>query len=122
MWPFKKKKVIVPYVPLGRVGYVRKELVGTYEFTAVFEEIGQIGQRSKVRILEIDVDRDCSESKQQCLTRWGIGDWVRTTNISWETDEQRAERLGHMIPVTYDIDEEELKEEIQYTLTPHNFR
>jgi hypothetical protein len=43
MWPFKKKQY-VPYVPQGRIGYLRKELGSrTYEFTVIFEEIGQIG-------------------------------------------------------------------------------
>ncbi len=95
MWPFKKKKQYVPYVPQGRVGYLRKELSGcTYEFTVIFEEIGQIGQRSKIRVLEVDVDRDCNKTRSQCLNRWGIGDWLTTVNIHWETDEQRSERLN----------------------------
>jgi hypothetical protein len=119
---FKKKSKKVPYIPQGRVGYLRKQLGGRdFEFTVIFEEIGRIGQRSKTRILEIDVDRDCNKTEKQCITRWGIGDWLTTENIHWESDRQRAERLGQTIPVTYDMDEEELEEEIQYTLTPHTF-
>jgi hypothetical protein len=118
----KKKKVIVPYIPQGKVGYIRKESAGrSYEFTVIFEEIGRIGSRSKIRILEVDVDRDCNKNKQQCLSWWGVGDWIGTDNVYWETDEQRVERLGNVTPTTYDMDEEDLKEEIQYTLTPHNF-
>ena len=119
---FKKKSKKVPYIPQGRVGYLRKEIGSrAYDFTVIFEEIGRIGGRSKCRVIEVDVDRDCNKTKNQCLVKWGIGDWLTTGNIHWETDEQRAERLGQTIPVTYDMDEEELEEEIQYTLTPHTF-
>jgi hypothetical protein len=128
MWPFKKKKTYVPYVPQGRVGYLRKELsVRDYEFTVIFEEIGQIGQRSKVRILEIDVDRDCNKSKEQCIKRWGIGDWLLTNNIHWETDEQRDIRLGEIPQRTYQIDSNEIEQDVIYRqpderqLTRHNF-
>lgn len=121
MWPFKKKSKKVPYIPQGKVGYLRKDISNIYYFVVIFEEIGQIGNRSKVRILEVDVDRDCNKTKKQCLDRWGIGNWLTTSNIHWETDRQRAERLGHTTPITYDMDEGELEEEIQYTLTPHNF-
>ena len=121
MWPFKKKSKKVPYIPQGKIGYLRREIGNIYYFVVIFEEIGQIGARSKVRILEVDIDRDCNKTKKQCLDRWGIGDWLTTSNINWETDRQRAERLGHTTPITYDMDEEELEEETQYTLTPHIF-
>jgi hypothetical protein len=113
MWPFKKKKQYVPYVPQGRVGYLRKELGSrTYEFTVIFEEIGQIGQRSKIRILEVDVDRDCNKTKKQCLDRWGIGDWLPTDNLHWETDEQRARRLGEVPQRTYTLPIDEVEQDV----------
>jgi hypothetical protein len=126
MWPFKKKKPYIPYVPQGRVGYLRKELSSKlYEFTVIFEEIGRIEGKSKVRILEIDVDRDCTKTKKQCIDRWGIGDWLNTGGIYWETDEQRAIRLGN--PVTYQVNIDDLQPDIIYDqpddrqLTRHNF-
>jgi hypothetical protein len=118
---FSKKKKKVPYIPKGRVGYLRKELSNLYYFTVIFEEIGRIGARSKIRVIEVDIDRDCNKTEGQCLTRWGIGDWLNTESIHWENDQQRAERFGQETPVTYEMEEEELEEDIQYTLTPHNF-
>lgn len=126
MWPFKKKKLYVPYVPQGRIGYLRKDINSTYYFTVIFEEIGQIGQRSKVRILEVDVDRDCNKTRKQCLDRWGIGDWLTTTHIHWETNEQRAERLNRPT-VTYQLLQGEVEQDIIYRqpderqMTRHNF-
>jgi len=120
-WFKKKKKKKVPYIPQGRVGYIRKEINNLYYFTTIFEEIGRIGSRSKVRIIEVNIDRDCNKSEHQCLTTWGIGDWLTSAHVRWESEQQRAERLGQTIPITYEMEEEDLEEDIQYTLTPHNF-
>lgn len=121
MWPFKKKRKTVPYIPKGRVGYRRAGQNFPYYFTVVVEEIGRVAGRSKIRILEVDIDRDCDRTKEQCLKKWGLGDWVSTDYIHWENDYQRAERLGQETPITYEVEEEELEEETQYILTPHNF-
>jgi len=127
MWPFKKKKQYVPYVPQGRIGYLRKEINNIYYFVFIFEEIGQIAGRSKVRILEIDVDRDCNKTPKQCLDRLGIGDWLITSDIHWETDEQRARRLGQIPQVTYQMNIDDTQPDIIFNkpperqMTRHNF-
>lgn len=115
---FRKKKNVIPYTPQGRVGYRRVDDYPFY-FTTVVEEIGRIGQRSKVRILEVDIDKDCNKTKKQCLLEWGVGQWIITNSINWETDEQKCVRLGQ--PISYEVDEDELKEEVLYRITPHNF-
>jgi len=56
-WFSKKKKVVTPYTPQGRLGYHRIA-DGDYNYTMVVEEIGKISYRSKLRILEIDIDID----------------------------------------------------------------
>lgn len=88
---FRKKKV--PYVPQGRIGYYRKNDYPWY-FTVIVEEIGRIGTRSKIKIIDLSIDRDCDKSKKSCLKKFGIGDYIITNNINWETDEQRAIRFG----------------------------
>jgi hypothetical protein len=117
---FRKKKNVIPYIPQGRVGYRRVSNEYPFCFTIVVEEIGKIGIRSKIRILEVDIDKDCIKTKEQCLLKWGLGDWVPTDYINWETDCQRADRLG--IPIEYEVKVDDLEEETLYrTITPHNF-
>lgn len=116
---FRKKKNVIPYTPQGRVGYRRVSNDYPFYFTIVVEEIGRIGGRSKVRVLEVDVDKDCYKTKKQCLRKWGLGNWIPTDSIHWETDEQRRIRLGQ--PISYDMDEDELQEDVLYRITPHNF-
>jgi hypothetical protein len=125
MWPFKKKKK-KPYIPQGRIGYFRKwDTIYQYYYVIIVEEIGRIGLRRKVKILEVDIFRDCNKSKSQCLNNYGMGEWVKAENFSWESEDDKARRLIG-IPQTYELTEEE-EEDIQYTyrenrtLTPHTF-
>lgn len=117
MWPFKKKNT--PYTPNGRVGYYRVSSY-PYNFTLIVEELTVVSHRSKVKILEVDLDSDCRVTKKQCIRYLGWGEWVRTSYINWETDEQRLERLGQQTPVTYQVQVNK-SQEIQYKLTPHIF-
>jgi len=128
MWPFKKKKTYVPYAPQGRIGYFRKhDTIRDYYYVIVVEQIGEIGIRRKVRILEVDIFRECPKSKSQVLDNYGMGEWVRSENFSWESDSRRAERLGQIPQQTYQVDQDELEDDIIYRqpddrqLTRHNF-
>jgi hypothetical protein len=121
-WRFWKKnqseEEFVPYIPQGRLGYKRLNLNNIWYFTIIVEKIGEIGNRCKIKVIEVDVDRDCNKTKTQCLHKWGGGDWVDTSYFIWESEEQRFLRRG----TPYMVPEEILEpEEIEYKLTPHNF-
>jgi hypothetical protein len=127
---FSRKKKKVPYIPQGRIGYYRKwDTIYGYYYVIVVEEIGRIGIRRKVKILEVDIFRDCSKSEKQCLDNYGMGDWVKAENFSWESEDDKARRLMGIPEQTYMINEDDVDEDIQYrhieeenrTLTPHNF-
>ena len=117
---FRKKKKKIPYTPQGRIGYKRYNTY-PYNFVVIVEQLVIINEACKFRILEVSIDRDCTRTKEQCLNKWGVPDWMGLNHFTWETDEQWADRLGQPIPETYEMDEEELEEEIKYRLTPHNF-
>ena len=117
-WFSKKKKVIIPYTPQGRIGYRR---MSDHDYTIVVEEIGKISHRSKLRILEIDIDISSTKTKKQCLNSWGFGTWVRSDFIHWETLDEKLIRLNQT-PPSYLLDEDDLIEETNYrVLTQHNF-
>ena len=118
MWPFSKKKKKVPYTPQGRIGYKRIDSY-PYQCVIVVEQLVVVREACKFRVLEVSIDRDCDKSKTQCLRKWGAPDWINLSSITWETETQWRDRLGQ--PITYDIDEDELEEEVKYRLTPHNF-
>lgn len=90
MW-WRKKKV-EKYQPTGRIGYYRKSDY-PYYYRIIVEKIQEINESSKVRILEVDINRGCNRSKEQCLTDAMISDWVITEGILWETDEQYSTRI-----------------------------
>ena len=119
MWPFKKKKVVfVPYVPQGRIGFKRIEANNTWYFNIIVEEIGNVDNKSKIKVIELNIDRDCDKTKDQCLKRWGGGNWFNTTYFRWETEEQKCLRQG----IPYIVPEVVAEpEEIEYKLTQHNF-
>jgi len=120
MWPFKRKKKKVPYTPQGRIGYKRLD---NYPYQCVFivEQLVLVRDACKFRVLEVSFDRDCNRTKEQCLKKWGAPDWGALSSFTWETDAQWADRLGQPIPQTYEMNEEDLEEEVKYRLTPHNF-
>jgi hypothetical protein len=70
---------------------------------------------------------DCNKTKKQCLDRWGIGDWLPTGNLHWETDEQRARRLGEVPQRTYELSQHEVEQDVIYRqpddrqMIRHNF-
>ena len=122
MWPFKKKKK--PYIPQGRIGYFYRNN-WPFHYSIIVEQVGRINDRSRVKILEIDIHRDCSKSKSAILHNYSRGEWILTNQFIWETEDDKARRLIG-IPQTYELTEE-VDEDIQYTyrenrtLTPHNF-
>lgn len=88
---FKRK---VPYVPQGRVGYYHKS-TAAWVYTIVMEEIGSIGDRSQIKILDVQVGRGYGDSEKSCLDDFSRTDFVLTHQMIWETEEQRTIRLGN---------------------------
>lgn len=118
-WKFWKKReeILVPYIPQGRIGCRRLTNV-LYESTIIVEEIGRIGNRVKIKILDVSIDRDCNKTKEQILKWWGVCDWVPSNSIAWENEEQKHTRLTGtpMMAVLSDVTQ---PEKIEYRLTPH---
>lgn len=66
----------------GRMGIVRYAS-GNYAFLEV-EELIVAGNRTKVRIHDVVIDRDNTEQdKSKVLKSWGGNDWIKTENIIW---------------------------------------
>jgi hypothetical protein len=98
MWPFKKKKK-VPYIPQGKIGYFYKN-DWPFHYSIIVERIGQIDDRSRVKILEVDIHRDSNKSESQVLHNYSRGEWVITRQFTWESEEDKARRLIG-VPLTY---------------------
>jgi len=66
----------------GRMGIIRYAK-GDYAFLEV-EELIIAGNRTKIRIHDVVIDRDNAEQdKSKVLKNWGGNDWVHTENITW---------------------------------------
>ena len=87
-----------PYIPQGRMGYCREysTVCGSthFHYIVAVEELQQIGDRSRVKILDVNVYRDCRKSKSQCLKDYGMSDWINRSLFEWETNEQWEDRLN----------------------------
>ena len=118
-WKFwKKKEELVQYVPIGRLGYIR---VNNWPYHAVIivEQICMVGQRSKIKILDVAIDRDCNKTKKQILNKWGVSDWVLTRTIEWESSEQQLQReLG--LPPVFEVVNEPYPIKLRH-ITPYRF-
>jgi hypothetical protein len=67
----------------GRMGIIRVSKAGAYAFLEV-EEVYVAGQRTKVIIHNVSIDRESSESSpDKVLQNWGGNDWVPTGDIIW---------------------------------------
>jgi hypothetical protein len=137
-WKFwkKKKNDQTPPQTRNRIGYWRKANYPWY-YTIIMEEIGQIGDRSKIRIIDFKVDLDCNKSIKDCKKNFGFYDdcYMLTNNVNWETDNQQYRRTRYISEEHYDNDpvnienlyygEEEIDPVRGYHnerhLTPHNF-
>ena len=104
-WKFwKKKEELTQYTPIGRLGYKRIDNF-PYHAVIIVEQICMVGQRSKIKILDVAIDRDCNKTKKQILNKWGASDWVLTRTIEWESDEQLLERKWGPPPVFETVNE-----------------
>lgn len=108
----KKKK----YKPTGKIGWFTKTDY-PYYYTLIFEKLYEVGSKSKVKLLEVDVRRDCTRTRQECLRNASAGDWVTTSSISWETDEQYMTRTNQPLPPVYEDHEPLGNDDVDYT--PH---
>lgn len=115
---FKNKEVIEDYTPKGRIGYKRFNTIGK-SFVVIVEKLLTIGARSKIRLLEISIDRDSYINERRCLRMWGDSDWVLTDNYHWESDAEMTFRLNEEQPQTFTVPPK--KEKIKYNITPLNF-
>jgi hypothetical protein len=113
MWWSKKK---VKYKPVGKIGHFCRGDY-PYYYTIVFERLYDVADRSKVKILEIDIRRDCTKTKEQCLSNASAGEWVSTAAIKWETDEQYRIRTHQPFQEVYENHEELRNDDVDYT--PH---
>lgn len=110
MWWSKKVK----YKPLGRLGHFNRNDY-PYRYTIIFEKLCEINDRSRVKILEVDVKRDCTKTKEECLKDCSAGEWVSTSKINWETDEQYVSRTNQIIPQVFETPEELRNDDIDYS-------
>jgi hypothetical protein len=123
---FSKKITKTKYKPTGRLGWYTKNDYPFY-FTILFERLYDVNTKSKVKILEVDVRRDCTRTREECLKHASVGDWVSTSAITWETDEQYHIRINQTIPVPPYENHEELRNDdvdfTRHTTNPfiHNF-
>lgn len=111
---FKKKKK-VSYTPMGRLGTFTYDWNQT-KFTLVVEEITQIADRAKIKLLEVVVSKDSyTKNEDVCLKKCGYMDVVKRDSFNWETDEQWDNRIrGNNRPFMVKPKEEPVK----YRMTP----
>lgn len=110
-WRKKKKE---KYKPTGRIGVYRVNDY-PYVFTIAMEKICEVGDKSRVKVLE--VGKACDKTDLECL-RWAkFQDWVNTSLITWETDGQYHERINRTEPLENEVFEEPQEPTINYT--PH---
>lgn len=113
---FSKKEKKTKYKPVGRIGYYTKNDYPFY-YTLIFERLYDVGAKSKVKILEVDVRNDCTRTRQECLRNASVGDWITTSAVSWENDEQYLTRTNQPLPPVYEDHEPLHNDEVDYT--PH---
>lgn len=111
---FSKKIVKTKYKPTGRIGYYTKTDYPFY-YTLIFERLYDVSSRSKVKILEVDVRSDCKRTKQECLNNASVGDWITTSSVHWETDEQYFTRTNQEFPPIYEDHEDLNNDDVDYT-------
>lgn len=120
---WNKKKKVTKYKPTGKLGwfnmYGKNPLYGSagFNYTIIVETIYVVGERTKVKILEVDIHRNCNKSKGDCLTDYGRGEWIVTNQFQWETDTQHATRISAITQTEYENVEELLNDDVDYT--PH---
>jgi len=78
----RRKVKIEKYKPKGRIGYISKTNF-PYYYNIIVEKLQEVNEASRIKILEVDVHRDCTKTKDACLRHCGIGDWVSTSSIKW---------------------------------------
>lgn len=110
------KKIKTKYKPTGKLGWYTKNDYPFY-FTILFEKLYDVNSKSKVKILEVDVRRDCTRTREECLKHASVGDWVNTSSITWETDEQYNIRINQVVPppVIYENHEELNNDDVDLT-------
>lgn len=113
---FWNKKSKSKYKPKGKIGIFAKSSFPFY-YSLIFERLQQVSNRTHVKILAVDICRNCTRNRDECLRDAQMGDWVVTSNVLWETDEQYTERLGLETPVEYDNVEPMVNTDID--LSPH---
>ena len=118
-WFRKSKSKQEKYKPIGRIGWYTKDTY-PYYYTLIFEKIYDIATKSKVRLLEVDVRRDCKHTKEECIKHVAIGDWVSTHGVVWETDEQYYIRTNQAHQLATFNPEELLNDDIDYRQHPTN--
>ena len=118
-WKFwKKKEELTQYTPIGRLGCKRIDN-WPYHAVIIVEQICMVGQRSKIKILDVAIDRDCNKTKKQILNKWGASDWVLTRTIEWESSEQQLQReLGP--PPVFEMVNEPYPIKLRH-ITPYRF-
>lgn len=120
---WNKKKKVTKYKPTGKLGWFNMNghnpLHGSagFNYTVIVEVIHVVGVRTKVKILEVDIHRNCNKSRGDCLKNYGRGDWVVTDQFMWETTEQHLTRVNTIEQTEYENVDELLDDDVDYT--PH---
>lgn len=117
---WNKKKKVTKYKPTGKLGWFNMNGNSVYSsvgfnYSVIVEVIQTVNDRTKVKILEVDIHRNCSKSREACLKDYGRGDWVVTNQFRWETDLQHATRINSITQAEYEDVEELLNDDIDYT-------
>lgn len=97
---FWKKKEKKKYKPTNRIGIYRVSDY-PYIFTIAMEKICEVGNKSRVKLLEIG--KSCDKTDQECLRHAKFQDWVPTNLITWETDAQYHERINRVEPAGNEV-------------------
>ncbi len=96
----RSRKEEEEYEPTGKVGYRTFSSNTFYKFTLIVEQIDKIESKVKIKILEVDINRDCKENRDACLKHWGKGDWVYEKDFTWtkkSAGEIRQEKIDSII-------------------------
>lgn len=129
-WKFWKNKNN-NYNPQGRIGYFRKNNYPWF-YTVIVEELSQVNDRSKIKIIDFKVDLDCTKSIKLCKKHFSFdnGHYMLTDTINWETAEQQYRRSRNISEEHFTHIEQTPEYNFEPTivrghntrhLTPHNF-
>jgi len=112
-WKFWKKKK-TEYNPQGRIGYYRKSSYPWY-YTVIVEELGQIHDRSKIKIIDFKVDLDSPKSIKESKKHFGFYDgcYLKTEHVNWETADQQWRRTRHISEEHFDGDDAMVEEDLE---------